>query len=147
MFNTLKELKESLLPEELLKYSLELQGKSSEELKAILKAHDIEISDVVANECYERLNTVKTMSDEELENVTGGCSSTYSSETYGSLGVFPSYRYNQVSGNHPLITTWLNSCKLVSGGSTCFGCDYMCEVMSNPATYCLARSKECDLGK
>ena len=148
MFNTLNELKGSLSIEELLKYSNELVGKSSEEIKAVLKTHDIEVSDMAAGECFEYLNAVKTMSDEELENVTGGgCESTYSSDTFKSLGLSPSRHYEQLETYHPLITTWMNSCRLLEGGSYCITCTWMCSPSGTPVSYCKARSAEHDLGR
>ena len=43
---------------------------------------------------------------------------------------------------HPLIVTLGNSCKLATGGSTCYNCDN--RFTSGLTSYCIARSKELD---
>ena len=84
------------------------------------------------------------LSEEELENVTGGGCQTHSSETYRSLGIWPDTQNNQSFDYHPLIVTIWNSCKLHKGGSVCSNCDYCTGADGSPSLYCKARSKELD---
>lgn len=49
------------------------QAKSAEELAALAKENGIDISDDEAEEYFERLNNSGELSDEELNNVAGGC--------------------------------------------------------------------------
>ena len=54
-------------------YAKAVNAKSAVELKAIVKEYGIELSDEKANEFYERLNMSSNISDQELEQVAGGC--------------------------------------------------------------------------
>ena len=145
MFNTLKEMQETLSYDDLCKYANESLGKSSEEIKELLKSYGVEVSDSTANECYEFIKGIDVVSDEELENVAGG--SCYSSETFESLGLEPCYRYPLNKNYHPLITTYGNSCKLIDGAETCSYCWWLSKEAGNMASYCRCRSKECDPAK
>ena len=49
------------------------QAKSHEELIALAKENGIELSEDKAKEYFERLNLSGELSDEELDNVAGGC--------------------------------------------------------------------------
>ena len=49
------------------------QAKSAEELTALAKENSIELSEDKAKEYFERLNNSGELSDEELNNVSGGC--------------------------------------------------------------------------
>lgn len=49
------------------------QAKSAEELAALAKENGIDISDDEAEEYFERLNNSGELSDDELDNVSGGC--------------------------------------------------------------------------
>ncbi len=49
------------------------QAKSSEELITLAKENGIDISNDEAEEYFERLNNSGELSDEELDNVAGGC--------------------------------------------------------------------------
>lgn len=49
------------------------QAKSSKELITLAKENGIDISDDEAEEYFERLNNSGELSDEELDNVAGGC--------------------------------------------------------------------------
>ncbi len=48
------------------------QAKSAEELLALAKEHGIEMSEEAAKAHFEKLNRSGEMSDEELDNVSGG---------------------------------------------------------------------------
>ena len=90
---------------------------------------------------------VRELSNEELENVMGGCS-TYSSDNYGTLCIYPSFENGQNSFYHPLITTVGNSCRLVEDASTCLACKHRASGgFYKLVSYCKARSKEHDPGK
>ena len=147
MFNTLKEMQEALSYTDLCKYADESLGKSAEEIKEILKSHDIEVTDSTANECYEFMKGINVLSEEELDNVAGG--SCYSADTYDSLGISFSDIRGQQGHYHPLITTIGNSCKLYDefDGSGCRGCTWVNKASGTMTYYCEARSKEVDLAK
>ena len=49
-------------------------AKSAEELLAMAKAENIEMTSEEAAEAFEKLNASGELSDEELDNVAGGCS-------------------------------------------------------------------------
>ena len=92
-------------------------------------------------EDYKTLTAkLEDLSEEELENVTGGGCQTFSSDTYRDFGYNPGN--GQSADNHPLIVTLGNSCKLATGGSACYKCDN--RFTSGLTSYCIARSKELD---
>ena len=95
-------------------------------------------------EDYKTLTTkLEDLSEEELENVTGGGCQTYSDDTYRSFGYNPGNGQDEY--NHPLIVTLGNKCKLAIGGSTCYKCDN--RFTDGLTSYCIARSKELDPAK
>ncbi len=48
------------------------QARSTEEIIALAKEHDIEMSEEGAKAYFEKLNSSGEMSDDELDNVSGG---------------------------------------------------------------------------
>ena len=65
-----------------MKYSKELiekakTAKSAEELLAMAKAENIELSAEEAEKAFAELNKTGELSDEELNNVAGGCYPIY----------------------------------------------------------------------
>ena len=90
-------------------------------------------------EDYQKLTQqAKELSEEELENVTGGACQTHSDDTYRDFGYNPGNGQDEY--NHPLIVTLGNSCKLSK--TTCYECDN--RFTSGLTSYCIARSKELD---
>ena len=51
-----------------------IQAKTAEELLAMAKAENIELTDEEAAKAFAELNKSGELSDEELDNVAGGCS-------------------------------------------------------------------------
>ena len=105
--------------------SVAMQAKSVEELLKLAEAYGYEVSKEEAEEIYAELNQAGELSDEELENVTGG--GCYSTKTHGYL-----------------IVTSGNSCKLFEqsgwrSGSTCSGCHYA--FLDGITIYCSRRSR------
>ena len=65
-----------------MKYSKELiekakTAKTAEELLAMAKAENIELSAEEAEKAFAELNKAGELSDEELNNVAGGCYPVY----------------------------------------------------------------------
>ena len=65
-----------------MKYSKELiekakTAKTAEELLAMAKAENIELSAEEAEKAFAELNKTGELSDEELNNVAGGCYPVY----------------------------------------------------------------------
>ncbi len=60
-------------------YTKAANAKSAVELKAVAKEYGIELSDEKANEFYERLNMSSDLSEQELEQIAGGCMEDFSS--------------------------------------------------------------------
>ena len=65
-----------------MKYSKELiekakTAKTAEELRAMAKAENIELSAEEAEKAFAELNKTGELSDEELNNVAGGCYPIY----------------------------------------------------------------------
>ena len=54
-------------------------AKSAEELLAMAKAEKIELTEEEAAKAFEELNKNGELSDEELDNVAGGCAGPYQS--------------------------------------------------------------------
>ena len=48
------------------------EAKSVEELLALARENNIELTEEQAKECYDRLNSIGELSDDELEKVAGG---------------------------------------------------------------------------
>ena len=51
----------------------EREAKSAEELLAMAKENDIELTGEQAKEYYDRLHATGELSDDELDSVSGGC--------------------------------------------------------------------------
>ena len=117
---------------------------SKEEFYKLARGEGCDFEDEDLDRLQNKINRI-TLSDEELENVTGGGCSTYSDDTYEALAIYPSEPHGQKKSYHPLITTIGNSCKLVESG-TCNGCVYR-RSRRLVINYCSARSRECDPGK
>ena len=54
-------------------------AKSAEELLAMAKAENIELTEEQAAKAFAELNKTGELSDEELDNVAGGCAGPYQS--------------------------------------------------------------------
>ena len=105
-----------------------MQAKSVEELLKLAEAYGYEISKEEAEEIYAELNQAGELSDEELENVTGG--GCYSTDKHGML-----------------IVTFGNSCKLFErnggrSGSTCTSCRWA--FIDGYIAYCGKRTRDDD---
>ena len=105
--------------------SVAMQAKSVEELLKLAAEYGYEISKEEAEEIYAELNQAGELSDEELENVTGG--GCYSTDKEGLL-----------------IVTAGNRCELFKqssfrSGSTCLSCYY--QYPDGLVTYCRRRSR------
>lgn len=72
MYNTLKEIQNSLSEKELYMYADKAEGKTAEEIIEMLKSDSIEISIEAAKECIDYLEKTGSILDEELENIAGG---------------------------------------------------------------------------
>ena len=72
MFNTLKEMQETISYEDLCKYTYESFGKSPAEIKELLKSYNIEVTDSVAKECFVFMESINVINDDQLDNVSGG---------------------------------------------------------------------------
>ncbi len=60
-----------------------IEARSAEELKSVVSEYGITLSSEKASELYSRLSEAMELSDDELEQAAGGCSSV--SERYGRL--------------------------------------------------------------
>ena len=110
MFNTLKEMQETIPYEDLCKYTYESVGKAPKGIIELLKSHDIEVTDSVAQECYDFIKELRTMEDDELENVAGG--TCYSSGvTDPESGITREYVIVTVGNACPLngMTDWITN--------------------------------------
>ena len=56
-----------------------IQAKTAEELLAMAKAENIELTEGQAAKAFAELNKTGELSDEELDNVAGGCAGPYQS--------------------------------------------------------------------
>ena len=95
----------------------------------------------------------KKIADMELDNVSGGAHTCYSSDTYAKLNITCNGRDGQKDSFHPVITTVGNSCRLGNYDVTRLGfvietCNHCIECYKRGATrYCGSRSKEVDKAK
>ena len=90
--------------------SVAMQAKSVEELLKLAEEYGYEISKKEAEEIYAELNQKGELSDEELENVTGG--SCYSKDNHGLLIVTLGNTCDgYVKDTTELISGTCNSCK------------------------------------
>ncbi|MGN0813046.1 MAG: Nif11-like leader peptide family RiPP precursor [Candidatus Coproplasma sp.] len=62
-------------------------AKTAEELLALAKAENIELTEEEAAKAFERLNACAELSDEELDNVSGGCGSEPEKPTVNKFNV------------------------------------------------------------
>lgn len=60
-----------------------IEAESAEELKNVVAEYGITLSDEKADELYARLSEAMELTDDELEQAAGGCSSV--SERFGGL--------------------------------------------------------------
>ena len=133
MYNTLKQIQEALSDEDLNKYANKAIGKNAEEIVEILKKDNIEVSLEAAKECVDYLKSIDIVSDEELENVTGG---TCYSEGVADPETGTVRQYVIVTAGNPCplngITDWIAS-------RTCGSC-HSCFAIG-PTMYCSRRWK------
>lgn len=123
--------------------NIAMKCRSKEELMKLAEKENIELNDTNIDSLLRSLNLNKELTNDELENVTGGgCATTYSSETFSSLGLVPIETRGQKPEYHPVITTLLNHCSIGIYSVNCGGCPY-CEGIGL-VSYCVARSKEHD---
>ena len=118
---------------------------SKEELTELLKSENINLNIEEINNFLETFNSNKELSDDELENVTGG--TCYSSCTFADLGITPDCPVARIeSWYHPVITTVGNACglhpKKYNPPCACSECKY--SVGIGVTLYCKARSREYD---
>ena len=92
--------------------SVAMQAKSVEELLKLAEAYGYEISKEEAEEIFAELNQAGELSDEELENVTGGSCYSTDSDTQGLLIVTLGNTCDgYVKGSNELIPGTCHSCK------------------------------------
>ena len=118
---------------------------TKEELLELAKQENAEVSDDEINAFLATFGTNRELSDEELENVSGG--TCHSGSTYYDLGIDPDSSQHPMY--HPVITTAANICNLHSnytgsGFDDCISCSHHYTI--GPTIYCKKRSKEKDLG-
>ena len=134
MYTTLKEIQDSLSEKELFMYADKAEGKTPEEVVEMFKTDNIEISIEAAKEGIDYLKGVEIVSDEELENVTGG--TCYSSGVKDPL-TGQNRKYAIVSP--------ANICPINYYPGTCNGCgEYFVIKLT---WYCRRRWKENDPAK
>ena len=133
MYNTLKEIQDSLSEKELFMYADKAEGKTPEEVVEMFKTDNIDISIEAAKEGIDYLKGVEIVSDEELENVTGG--TCYSSGVKDPL-TGRNRKYAIVSP--------ANICPINYGG-VCWKCAEF--FIINGTWYCRLRWKENDPAK
>lgn len=63
-------MENKFLPEQI---EMAKQAKSAEELAELAKENGVDITEDEAREYYEQLNKTGELSDDELDNVSGGC--------------------------------------------------------------------------
>ena len=119
---------------------------TKEELLELAKQENVEVSDDEINAFLASFGTNKELSDEELENVSGG--TCYSDCTYAELGI--PVEYPQNPSFHPVITTVFNRCMGHPKFNDiflpeCCECDYYYPI--GATCYCKIRSKEYDMHK
>lgn len=110
---------------------------SKEELLKLAELENIKLSDAEINNILASKNVNRELSDEELENVTGG--TCYSGDTYAKLRITPTCW--QSSNNNPVIVTVGNSCRLSK--RSCGSCVYSAW-REEVSLYCRLRSKQLD---
>ena len=111
-------------------------AKSAEELLAMAKAENIELTEEQAAKAFAELNKTGELSDEELDNVTGGCG-----RDYEASGETPKFRVgDRLAMVHPVIgrhiavrITYVSSVKSCMNGVNVF--TYNTESISNKDSY------------
>ena len=98
-------------------------AKSAEELLAMAKAENIELTEEQAAKAFAELNKAGELSDEELDNVSGGCG-----RDYEPSGETPKFHVGErLAMVHPVIgryievrVTYVSSVKLCMNGVNVF---------------------------
>ena len=114
---------------------------SKEELLELAKSENVEVSDDEINVLLKSTVTNRELSDDELENVTGGY--CYSGLSYAELGITP--EGSQLPGYHPIIVSSDDLCPLHTSKNTdhfpeCSECGH-CHLIDGHY-YCSMRSME-----
>ena len=120
-------------------------AKSAEELLAMAKAENIELNAEEAAQALAKMNKNGELSDEELDNVSGGCG-----RDYEPSGDTPKYHVgDRLAMVHPVIgryievrVTYVSSVKLCMNGVNVF--TYNTEAIGNKDSY--TNVAEYDLG-
>ena len=120
-------------------------AKTAEELLAMAKAENIEISAEEAAKAFAELNKTGELSDEELDNVSGGCG-----RDYEPSGETPKFHVgDRLAMVHPVIgrsiavkVTYVSSVKSCMNGVNVF--TYNTEAIGNKDSY--TNVAEYDLG-
>ena len=112
---------------------------SREELLELAKLENVEVSEDEIQALLASAGANKDLSDEELENVSGG--TCYSGSTYAELGITPDYP--QRPEYHPVITTVGNMCSSHNNPGFWEGCNTCTHHHTiGPTIYCKIRSRE-----
>ena len=120
-------------------------AKSAEELLAMAKAENIELTEEQAAKAFAELNKTGELSDEELDNVSGGCG-----RDYEPSGETPKFHVgDRLAMVHPVIgrsvavrVTYVSSVKSCMNGVNVF--TYSTECIANHDTF--TNVAEYDLG-
>ena len=113
-----------------------IQAKTAEELIEMAKAENIEISAEEAAKAFAELNKTGELSDEELDNVSGGCG-----RDYEPSGETPKFHVgDRLAMVHPVIgrsiavrVTYVSSVKSCMNGVNVF--TYNTEAIGNKDSY------------
>ena len=111
-------------------------AKTAEELLAMAKAENIELTEEEAAKAFEELNKNGELSDEELDNVSGGCG-----RDYEPSGETPKFHVgDRLAMVHPVIgrsiavrVTYVSSVKSCMNGVNVF--TYNTEAIGNKDSY------------
>ena len=109
-------------------------AKSAEELLALAKENDVELTENEAQKYFAELHKEGSLSDEELDNVSGG--SCYSSGVWGPNGY---QKYLIVSAANCCDRCWREG---GSGLFVCGNCEY--SFSAGSTLYCSARTEDND---
>ena len=120
-------------------------AKSAEELLAMAKAEKVELTEEEAAKAFAELNKTGELSDEELDNVSGGCG-----RDYEPSGETPKFHVgDRLAMVHPVIgrsiavrVTYVSSVKSCMNGVNVF--TYNTEAIGNKDSY--TNVAEYDLG-
>ena len=83
------------------------EAKSAEELLAMAKENDIELTGEQAKEYYDRLHATGELADDELDNVAGGGCGSKGPVQCPNCGVVETNIATFSNGSH---TTWTHNC-------------------------------------